>query len=130
MLLPARRRPQLWQLDMAIVDLETVKKHLRVFHNDEDAEIGLYRDAAESIITEYLDREVVAAGSTPAQLDGIAATPAIVSAILLVTGDLYEVREPDPGSKGDAVLPRAVRMLLAPWRVWRTVDEINVAPIP
>ena len=115
---------------MAIVDLETVKRHLRVFHSDEDIEIGLYRDAAESIIAEHLDREVVPADETPSADDGIAATPAIVSAILLVTGDLYEVREPDPESKGDAVLPRAVRMLLAPWRVWRTVDDDDVAPLP
>ncbi|NTA48151.1 phage gp6-like head-tail connector protein [Agrobacterium tumefaciens] len=115
---------------MAIVDLETVKKHLRVFHEDEDTEIGLYRDAAESIVTQHLDREVVAAGETPTAADGIAATPAIVSAILLVTGDLYEVREPDPNAAGDAVLPRAVRMLLAPWRVWRTVADDYVAPIP
>ncbi|WCK77567.1 head-tail connector protein [Agrobacterium fabrum] len=115
---------------MPIVDLETVKKHLRVSHEDEDAEIGLYRDAAESIITQHLDREVVAAGETPTDADGIAATPAIVSAILLVTGDLYEVREPDPKATGDAVLARAVRMLLAPWRVWRTVADDYVAPLP
>jgi hypothetical protein len=115
---------------MAILDLDTVKKHLRVFHSDEDAEIGLYRDAAESIITEYLDREVVAVGAAPAQPDGVTATPAIISAILLVTGDLYEVREPDPDAKGDAVLPRAVRMLLAPWRVWRTSVDDDVATLP
>lgn len=115
---------------MPIVDLETVKKHLRVFHDDEDAEIGIYRDAAESIIAEYLDREVVANDATPTAEDGIAAAPAIVSAILLVTGDLYEVREPDPKATGDAVLPRAVRMLLAPWRVWRTVADDDVAPLP
>lgn len=112
---------------MPIVDLETVKKHLRVFHDDEDAEIGIYRDAAESIIAEYLDREVVAIGATPTADDGIAATASIVSAILLVTGDLYEVREPDPKATGDAVLPRAVRMLLAPWRVWRTPVDDDVA---
>ena len=114
---------------MPIVDLETVKKHIRVFHSDEDAEIEIYRDAAESIITEYLDREVVAIGETPTAADGIAASPAIVSAILLVAGDLYEVREPDPKAAGDAVLPRAVRMLLAPWRIWRTVADDYVAPL-
>ena len=112
---------------MPIVDLETVKKHLRVFHSDEDAEIGIYRDAAESIVTEYLDREVVAIGASPAQDHGIVATAAIVSAILLVTGDLYEVREPDPKATGDAILPRTVRMLLAPWRVWRTPVDDDVA---
>jgi len=115
---------------MPIVELDTIKKHLRVFHDDEDAEIGIYRDAAESIVTQYLDREVVAVGVTPTATDGIEATPAIVSAILLVTGDLYEVREPDPDAKGNAVLPRAVRMLLAPWRVWRTPVEDYVDTFP
>lgn len=115
---------------MPIVDLETVKKHLRVFHDDEDAEIELYRDAAESIITEYLDREVIATGGTPVADDGIVASASIVSAILLVTGDLYEAREPDPKATGDAVLPRAVRMLLAPWRVWRTPVDDDVATFP
>ncbi len=107
---------------MALVDLDLVKRHLRIFHDDEDAEVGIYRDAAETIVVEYLDREVVAAGETPATEDGIVVTPAIVAAILLLVGDMYEVREPDQKQEG-AMLPRAVRALLAPYRVWRTHDE-------
>ncbi len=111
---------------MALVDLDLVKRHLRVHHDDEDAEIGVYRDAAEIIAVEYLDREVVAAGETPSVEDGIVVTPAITAAILLLVGDMYEVREPDQKQEG-AMLPRAVRALLAPYRVWRTYDPDMVS---
>lgn len=114
---------------MALLDLVLVKGHLRVFHDDEDAQIGQYQAAAESIITEYLDRPVLPVGTTlPGEEDegydatAIIVTSAIISAILLLIGDLYEVREPDPKLTGDAVLPRSIRALLAPWRVWRTID--------
>lgn len=115
---------------MPLIDRDTLKKHLRVLHDDEDAEIELYGAAAESIVTQHLDRVVVAAdvvlpveGEPGYDPDAISVTPTIVAAILLVTGDLYEVREPDPKLVGDAVLPRAVRMLLAPWRIWRPFKE-------
>ncbi|MGF9564161.1 head-tail connector protein [Neorhizobium sp. BT27B] len=115
---------------MAIIDLATLKKHLRVLHDDEDAEIELYGAAAEAVVIEHLDRIVVGADSVlPAEgedgyePDAMNVTPTIVAAILLVAGDLYEVREPDPKLTGDAVLPRTVRMLLAPWRIWRPFKE-------
>ena len=115
---------------MALLDINIVKRHLRVFHDDDDNEIGAYQAAAENIVVEYLDRNVVAEGTTlPDESDpaydptAMVVTPAITSAILLVLGDLYEFREPDTKEQGDAVLPQAVRALLAPWRVWRTLPE-------
>lgn len=115
---------------MALIDLDTLKRHLRVLHDDEDAEIELYGAAAEAIIVEYLDRVIVAAdvilpidGEDGYDATAIKVTPPISAAILLVTGDLYEVREADPKLTGDAVLPRAVRALLAPYRVWRSLPE-------
>lgn len=115
---------------MALIDLDTLKAHLRVLHSDEDAEIELYGAAAEGIVVEYLDRIVVAAEATlPAEGEegydpnAIKVTKPIIAAILLVAGDLYEVREADPKLAGDAVLPRAVRTLLAPYRIWRSLPE-------
>lgn len=111
---------------MALVTLTLAKRHLRVDFNDDDAEIEAYLAAAETIVTEYLDRDVyVEGGAPPSGDDGTAieVTPAITAAILLLLGDLYENREADPESKGDAVLPRAVRALLAPYRVWRVLSE-------
>lgn len=115
---------------MPLLDLPLVKKHLRVLHDDEDSQIAVYMEAAETIVVAYLDRVVLAAGPLPEPEDegydetAIVLNSSITAAILLVTGDLYEVREPDPKfNDGDAVLPKSVRMLLAPWRVWRTYVE-------
>lgn len=115
---------------MALLDIAVVRRHLRIMHEDEDEEIAVYQVAAESIVISYLDREVVAVDvSLPIEGEvdhdpcTIHVTPAITAAILLLVGDLYENREADAESKGDAVLPRAVRSLLAPWRIWRTMEE-------
>ncbi len=106
---------------MALVERELLKKHLRVFHDDEDAELEVYLAVAETIVVEHIDREVVSTGQ-PISADGIVTPPPIVAAILLVAADLYENREPDLQAKGNAVLPRHVRALLAPYRVWRTLE--------
>lgn len=114
---------------MALLDLVVVKRHLRVFHDDDDIEIAAYQAAAESIVVEHLDRKVVAEGVTlPADGEpsydpfAMVITPAITAATLLLIGDLYEFREVDTKDQGDAVLPKAVRALLAPWRVWRSLE--------
>ena len=115
---------------MPLVDLELARKHLRVFHTDDDTEIGLYLAAAESIVVEYLDRVVAASGTALPAVDDVGydatamlVTPPIVAAILLLLGDLYENREVPEKDAGDAILPPVVRRLLAPWRVWRTFEE-------
>lgn len=110
---------------MPLVSLETAKGHLRVLHDDDDTVIQLYLSAAESIVVEYVDRVVLPEGETLPVDDATAinVTPPITAAILLLVGDLYENRETDPDATGDAVLPKAARALLAPWRVWRTIDE-------
>lgn len=111
---------------MALLTLETVKRHLRVFHDDDDDEIALYQSAAESIVINYLDRPVLQAGATlpdPNTDDAVIVTDDIVHAILLLIGNYYELREADAESHGDAILPRAARAALAPYRVWRTFQE-------
>lgn len=111
---------------MALLTLETVKRHLRVFHDDDDAEIGLYQAAAETAVETYLDRPVLPPDATlpdPNTDDAIIVTDDIVHAILLLIGNFYELREADAESQGDAVLPRVVRTALAPYRVWRTFQE-------
>lgn len=116
---------------MALVSLTLAKRHLRIDFDDDDTEIEVYLAAAETIVTEYLDRAVYPSaedsppGAPPSGDDGTAleVTPAITAAILLVLGDLYENREADTEAVGDAVLPKAVRSLLAPYRVWRILSE-------
>lgn len=116
---------------MALVSLTLAKKHLRVFHDDDDAEIEAYLAAAEDVVTKYIDRAVYAPaddsppGAPPSDDDGTAIeiSPAITAAVLLLLGDLYETREADSQDTSSAMLPRAVRALLAPYRVWRTIVE-------
>ncbi len=108
---------------MPLIDIALVKQHLRVDFNDDDTIIAAYQAAAETIVVEYLDREVVAVGATPGTSDGIAITPAITVAVLLLTAALYENGEADDAGQENAVLPSGVRALLAPYRVWRMLDE-------
>ena len=117
---------------MPLVLLETVKAHVRVDHSDDDVLLEAYRDAAEAAAIGHLCRVVHPTGTVlPAEgEEGYDATaivvgPAIVAAVLLLTGDLYESRE--AGGTGDAVLPASVRALLAPWRIWQTFDDDEVA---
>ena len=116
---------------MVLVTLTRAKKHLNLLHDDDDEIVGVYLAAAETIITEYIDRVIYGPvddsppGAPPSDDDGTAieVTPAIQAAVLLLMAELYENREADPESNGDAVLPRTVRALLAPYRVWRVLSE-------
>lgn len=108
---------------MPLVELALAKKHLRVDWDDEDGEIAVYLAAAETSVVEYLDRVVQAAEPLPANdSHAIVITPPIAAAILLVTADLYERREPPEKNEGEAMLSPTVRRLLAPYRVWRPME--------
>lgn len=107
---------------MALVDTALVKRHLRVTWDTEDTEIEAYRDAAEDVIVQYLDRVVVPAGQSTSG-DAIPVSGAITAAILLQTAELYDRRETPENNQGEAMLSPVVRRLLAPYRVWRTWEE-------
>jgi hypothetical protein len=117
---------------MPLLDLDLVKNHLRVGDTDSDIVISAYQSAAETIIAQYLDRDIYAPGDSPTSTDQYALelNAPITAAILLYTGDLFFSRETEdtdfqrrPVAGFPAVLPRQVRALLAPYRVWRTVSE-------
>lgn len=116
---------------MALVSLTLTKKHLRVLHDDDNEVIEAYLAAAENIVQEYVDRAIYGsvddspAGAPPSDDDGTAieVQPAITAAILLLVGDMYERRESNVWETDMATLPRPVRALLAPYRVWRTIPE-------
>ena len=115
---------------MDLLDLDILKRHLRIFHDDEDTEVELYGSAAEGIVLQYLDRPVYPAGVEIPLVAEIAydefaihVNSEIKAAMLLVAGDLYANREPDPDNKGEAALQPVVRRLLAPYRVWRFVPD-------
>lgn len=68
---------------MSLVSLELAKQHLRVDHDVEDELIQAYIDSAEDQVNRYLDRE------EPYETY----PPAVVGAVLLLVGALYDHRE-------------------------------------
>lgn len=66
--------------------LAEAKQHLRVDHDDDDALIGTYSDAAVSRVLQYCNLALVPGGE--------AATAAFKSAALIALGELYANREP------------------------------------
>lgn len=99
---------------MAIVRREQVKKHLRLSLEDasEDDILDLYGGAAEDAVSQYLNRPI------PWQDGGgqdLEVPRAVVAAILLTIGDLYENREGAFIGTIHTVNP-TVRSLLNPYR--------------
>ncbi|MEO4000317.1 head-tail connector protein [Mesorhizobium sp. CAU 1732] len=88
-----------------VVSLELAKKHLRVWHDDEDEEIALYLAAAVAWTKTYTNRDVVPAG----------AEFAFDAATLLMMAGMFENREAVITGTIQAEIPTA-RRLLDPYR--------------
>ena len=100
-----------------LLDLATVKMHLRVDDSAEDALIGLYATAAEEFAMQFLGRAIYA--NTLAQgadTAGIVINPAIQAALLLIVGHLYANREDVVVGLSAAQLPSGAQYLLQPYR--------------
>ena len=100
-----------------LLDLATVKLHLRVDDSAEDALIGLYVTAAEEFATQFLGRTIYATELAQG-LDtaGIVINPAIQAALLLIVGHLYANREDALAGVSVAQLPNGSQYLLQPYR--------------
>lgn len=114
---------------MAFTDINLVKLHCRVDADDDDALVGAYLASAEQSVVDYIQRPVYPVGSAmPADGDPgyspyqmIVADP-IVHAVLLLVAANYDDRD-GQADEVNAVLPRPVRALLAPYRVWHPEVE-------
>jgi hypothetical protein len=101
-----------------LLDLATVKLHLRVDDAAEDALIGIYVTAAEEFAMQFLGRTIYedeAAQGT--DTDGVVINPAIQAALLLIVGHLYANREDVLAGVSVAQLPHGSQYLLMPYRV-------------
>ena len=100
-----------------LLDLPTVKLHLRVTEPDEDDLIGLYATAAEEFAMQFLGRTIYATELAQG-LDtaGIVINPAIQAALLLIVGHLYANREDVLAGVSVAQLPNGSQYLLQPYR--------------
>ena len=101
-----------------LLDLATVKLHLRVDDSAEDALIGVYVLAAEEFAMQFLGRTIYATELAQG-LDtaGIVINPAIQAALLLIVGHLYANREDVLAGVSVAQLPNGSQYLLMPYRV-------------
>lgn len=100
-----------------LLDLATVKLHLRVTEPDEDALIGLYVTAAEEFAMQFLGRTIYAnALAMGTDTTGIVINAAIQAALLLIVGHLYANREDVLAGVSVAQLPHGSQYLLQPYR--------------
>ena len=101
-----------------LLDLATVKLHLRVDDSAEDALIGLYVTAAEEFAMQFLGRTIYATELAQG-LDtaGIVINPAIQAALLLIVGHLYTNREDVLAGVSVAQLPNGSQYLMQPYRI-------------
>ena len=101
-----------------LLDLATIKLHLRVDGTDEDALIGFYALAAEESAMQFLGRTVYTdATEQGADTTGIVINAAITAAMLLIAGHLYANREDVVSGVSVAQLPSGAQHLLQPYRV-------------
>ena len=105
-----------------LLDLATVKLHLRGTEPEEDALIGVYALAAEEFAMQFLGRTIYATELAQG-LDtaGIVINAAITAAMLLIAGHLYANREDVVSGVSVAQLPSGAQHLLQPYRVGRGV---------
>ena len=89
------------------VDLDRLKRHLRIEFDDEDSELEGYLAAAQRSALRYMNRDAVPAG----------AESEVDAAVLLIAGDLYENRERQ--STVELFENRSARWLLDPYRLLR-----------
>lgn len=91
-----------------LLTLAEAKQHLRIDHDDEDALVEAYADAAVLSCLNHCNRQLVPQG----------AEPAFKAAAMLMTSDLFNTRETVVTGQSVAVSP-TVSALLAPYRIIR-----------
>lgn len=110
---------------MPLVSLSLARKHLRVDDPDDDEMIAFYLAAAEDAAFDFMDRKAYAdesalAAAVAAGTAGerpMVAKPAILAAVLLMLGHLWENREDSVIGVSAVELPKGSRALLNPSRI-------------
>lgn len=93
-----------------MIDLATVKMHLRVDGDEEDALIGGYIEAAKAHVEQHCDRKLV--DDNPVEPAEMGLTNDVVQAILLLVGHWYANREAVAVGTIATAMPLAVERLL------------------
>ncbi|MDI3399655.1 head-tail connector protein [Pseudomonas sp. V88_4] len=93
-----------------MLDMTTVKLHLRVDSDEEDALIGGYLEAAKAHVEQHCDRKLVE--TDPAEPEEMGLTRDVEQAILLMVGHWYANREAVVVGGAASAVPLAVERLL------------------
>jgi len=93
-----------------MLDMTTVKLHLRVDGDEEDALIGGYLEAAKAHVEQHCDRQLVDAD--PVEPEQMGLTRDVEQAILLLVGHWYSNREAVVVGGAPSAVPLAVERLL------------------
>lgn len=92
-----------------MLELATVKMHLRVDGDEEDALIGGYVAAAKAHVEQHCDRKLVE--TDPVEPEEMGLTGDVEQAVLLLVGHWYANREAVTAAAAN-VMPLAVERLL------------------
>lgn len=93
-----------------MLDLATVKMHLRVDGDEEDALIGGYVAAAKAHVEQHCDRKLVE--TEPVEPEEMGLTSDVEQAVLLLVGHWYANREAVAVGTIATTMPLAVESLL------------------
>ncbi|MFZ5935026.1 head-tail connector protein [Pseudomonas sp. HS6-2] len=93
-----------------MLDLATVKMHLRVDGDEEDALIGGYVAAAKAHVEQHCDRKLV--DTDPVEPEEMSLTSDVEQAVLLLVGHWYANREAVAVGTIATAMPLAVERLL------------------
>ncbi|KAF4558193.1 MULTISPECIES: head-tail connector protein [unclassified Pseudomonas] len=101
-----------------MIDLDTVKSHLRVDGDEEDALIQAYTDAAFSTFEQWTNRKLIAEGEPLPEPAGnsIVITKAICQGALLLIGHWFMGREAVVTGTIATEMPMATQALWGPHR--------------
>lgn len=93
-----------------LITLAEAKAHLRVEHDDDDAQIEGLADAAVSKILEHINADTIPGGDDSA---AVTLRSSARSAVLILLAYLYDSRD------GSSVVPPAISWLMRPHRLSR-----------
>ncbi|OZN25258.1 hypothetical protein CFY87_03695 [Actinobacillus seminis] len=101
-----------------LVDLELIKQHCRIDHEDEDKLLSQYAQAAKEYIEQKIDRTLYIDALPEDESNGLIVNAAIKQAMLMTIAHWYEHRESViVGTITSTEIEEGVWRLIQPYRI-------------
>ena len=100
-----------------LINLELIKQHCRLDHDDEDELLTLYESAAKEYIESQLDRTLYADSVPEDVSNGLVINSAIKQAMLMTIAHWYEHRESVVVGVTTKEIEEGVWRLIQPYRI-------------